>query len=282
MSEKQNIECKSIQKIRSGDKGFKDIAITCVSFANAQGGTIFIGCEDATGQPPESQVVEAKEYNDAISRLRSLCFNVSIIGSDILIHENGGHYFKVVVSPSLKSIATTSDGKIYMRVGDKCEPVRSEDIHRLANEKQAYQWELVCPKIVRRDDVEIARLMEFTAKIRKSNRVKDHVKQMTDWEIVENYHFVDGNYLTFLGILWLGNAQQRSRIAYPIEAHRLVALIEEDLRLHPQSTRREVQQRLPDVDERDLRKNLYGLVKSGKVSVQGGKTYRRYNLISGI
>ena len=39
MAEKQTKEFKSIRKIRSGDKGFKDLSVTCVALANAQGGT---------------------------------------------------------------------------------------------------------------------------------------------------------------------------------------------------------------------------------------------------
>ena len=217
-----NIEYKSIQKIRSGDKGFRDLAATCVCFANAQGGKIFIGFEDKSKQPPVGQSILAKEVNDAVTKLRSLCFNVAVSSSDILFHENGSHYFKIEVFPSMKSIATTSDGKIYLRVADKCEPVRSEDIHRLANEKQAYQWELVCPKSVKLSDVNTENITGFAAKIRSSDRVKEHIRQMTDYEIIDNYNFTDGDYLTYLGILWLGTAKQRSRISYPITVQYIV------------------------------------------------------------
>jgi ATP-dependent DNA helicase RecG len=221
-AESINIEYKSIQKIRSGDKGFKELATTCVSLANAQGGKIFIGFDDKTKLPPANQMIKEEEINSSVTKLRSLCFNVALTGSDILIHSNGSQYFIITVFPSMKSIATTSDGKIYLRIADKCEPVRNEDIHRLANEKQAYQWELVCPKTVKRNDIDNANLTDFTTKIRKSDRVKEHIKQMTDWEIVENYNFVDGDDLTYLGILWLGNAKQRSRISYPITVQYIV------------------------------------------------------------
>jgi ATP-dependent DNA helicase RecG len=122
----------------------------------------------------------------------------------------------------MKSIATTSDGKIYLRVADKCEPARNEDIHRLAYEKQAYQWELVCPKTVKIDDIAPDNIRNFAGDIRKSDRVGEHIKQMTDNEIIENYDFVSGEYLTYLGILWLGNASQRSRISYPITVQYIV------------------------------------------------------------
>ena len=221
MAESLSIEYKSILKIRS-DKGLKDLATTCVSLANAQGGNIFIGFDDKSKQPPIAQTIKQEEINDAVTKLRSLCFNVAITDSEILNHENGSQYFKITVFPSMKSIATTSDGKIYLRVADKCEPVRNEDIHRLANEKQAYQWELVCPKTLKRSDVSLENIKDFTERIRLSDRVGEHIKQMTDYEIIDNYNFTDGEYLTYLGILWLGTAQQRSRIAYPITVQYIV------------------------------------------------------------
>ena len=221
-AETLSIEYKSIQKIRNGDKGFKDLAVTCVSLANAQGGKIFIGFDDKKKLPPENQTIEAEEINNAVTKLRSLCFNVALVGSEILTYKNGGQYFTIDVSPSMKSIATTADGRIYLRIADKCEPVRNEDIHRLAYEKQAYQWELICPKTVKISDIDPNNIRNFANDIRKSDRVGEHIKQMTDEEIIENYNFVSGEYLTFLGILWIGNAMQRSRIAYPITVQYIV------------------------------------------------------------
>ena len=67
MTEKQTKEYKSIRKIRSGDKGFKDLSVTCVALANAQGGTIYIGIEDETKAPLPSQIVE--EESEIAERL---------------------------------------------------------------------------------------------------------------------------------------------------------------------------------------------------------------------
>src|SRR5574344_676245 len=135
-SETQVIEYKSILKIRSGDKGFSALAVTCVALANARGGQIFIGYNDKTKAQEEGVQISDNEVNDTMTKLRSRCFNVFMTASDIITDKNGYQHFIVVISPSLKSIASTSDGKFYMRVGDKCEPVHSEDIQRLASEKQ--------------------------------------------------------------------------------------------------------------------------------------------------
>jgi len=63
-----------------------------------------------------------------------------------------------------------------------------------------------------------------------------------------------------------------------IEPHRLIALIEEDIRLHPDSLKKDIEERLPDADKADIQKTLYSLVKEGKLQTSGGKTYRRYRL----
>ena len=80
-SEKQTTEYKSIQKIRTGDKGFKDLSVTCVALANAQGGSIFIGYDDKKKTPLPAQRITQEEANEAVSKLRSLCFNVSLAAS---------------------------------------------------------------------------------------------------------------------------------------------------------------------------------------------------------
>ena len=209
--ENQKIDYKSIRKIRTGDKGFKELAISCVAFANAQGGILYIGIEDKSLIPLEGQTIDEKEVNETVSRLHSLCFNVSLSSSGLIKHENGGEYFQIMVAPSIKSIATTSDGKIYLRVADKCEPVRNEDLQRLSIEKGAYQWELLATRVTLAD-IPVENVKKFANDIRESDRVKGHVKQMSDLEILEHYNLIDGEIVTNLGVLWLGNAKQRSRI----------------------------------------------------------------------
>ncbi|MCI2083139.1 MAG: ATP-binding protein [Bacteroidales bacterium] len=74
-TEMQKIEYKSLQKIRTGDKGFNELAVTCVAFANAQGGVIYVGYDYKSKKPIEGQTISIKELNDTLSRLRSKCFN---------------------------------------------------------------------------------------------------------------------------------------------------------------------------------------------------------------
>ena len=45
-TETKTVEYKSLQKVRTGDKGFRELSTTCVALANAQGGKIYIGYDD--------------------------------------------------------------------------------------------------------------------------------------------------------------------------------------------------------------------------------------------
>jgi ATP-dependent DNA helicase RecG len=61
-----------------------------------------------------------------------------------------------------------------------------------------------------------------------------------------------------------------------IEAHRLRALIEEDLTIHPESTMVEVQKHLVDVPLEEIRKCVYKMVKGSILEHTSSKTYRKY------
>jgi len=220
-TENTTIEYKSLRKITSGDAGMKDLASTCVCLANSQGGTIYIGIEDKEKLPPSDQIITAEIGNKTITKLRSLCYNVGLILLDVETHHNGGQYFGIKVLPSLKSIATTSDGKILIRVGDQCQPVRGEDLVRLASEKDAFQWELQSRNISI-NNVSPEALRWFANEIRMSDRVKLFVKELSDIEIAEHYNLIQEGSLTNLGVLWLGDAIQRSRIAYPLTVQYIV------------------------------------------------------------
>jgi ATP-dependent DNA helicase RecG len=226
MEEGVSIDYKSLKKVadtsgRLKSEGLRDLAVTSVAFANVHGGKIIIGIEDRDKQPPLDQSISNKIANDTVTRLKSLCFNVGFDLGDIESHDNGGQFFTIIIYPTLKSVATTADGKIYIRIGDQCQPARSEDIVRLASEKDAFQWELQSRNVSYTEIPEI-NIQWFADQIRKSDRVKDNIKELEDIEIIEHYNLIDKGKLTNLGILWLGTASLRSRLVYPLTVQYIV------------------------------------------------------------
>ena len=221
-----SIDYKSLKKVvdtagKLKSEGLRDLAVTSVAFANVHGGKIVIGIEDKEKQPPLNQTISVKTANDTVTRLKSLCFNVGFQLGDMESHANGSQFFTITVYPTLKSVATTADGKIYIRIGDQSQPARSEDIVRLASEKDAFQWELQ-PRNVALNEIPEINRQWFADEIRKSDRVKQNIKEFSDIEIIEHYNLIDKGKLPNLGVLWLGTASQRSRLVYPLTVQYIV------------------------------------------------------------
>lgn len=221
-TEHTHIEYKSLKKAFGTKANFKELAESCVCLANSQGGSLFIGVEDEDKLPPPNQKITQEVVNDVLSRIRSLTDSVGLGDAIIETHKNGGQYFHFKVFHTSRTIATTSSGKILMRIQDKCYPISGEDVTRLAVEKNAFQWELVELKTFKITQIPEKNINAFTNDIRKSDRVKESVKQKDNFEIIEHYNLsINGN-LTNLGALWLGTEQMRSRISYPITIQYIV------------------------------------------------------------
>ncbi|MEA3289802.1 MAG: ATP-binding protein, partial [Campylobacterota bacterium] len=219
--ENSTIEYKSLKKAIGQKADLKDLAKTCVCLANAQGGYLFIGIEDKNKLPPEDQKIDQEDVNKVIKTLRSLTDSVGLVNPEIRTHENSGEFFIIQIYPSMKTIATTSDGRVYVRVGDECTAVKGEELTRLAHEKGAFQWELVLTK-THISQVEPQSIQNFINEIKNSDRVSEFIKQQTDLDILEYYKLIDDEYLTNLGVLWLGNFKQRSKLNYPITVQYIV------------------------------------------------------------
>jgi ATP-dependent DNA helicase RecG len=221
--ENSNTEYKSLKKVSGKTADFKSLAETCVCFANAQGGEIIIGIEDEHSEPPKDQKIDASILNITVSRLRDLTDAVGIMNPEILTHANGGEYFKFNIYPTTRTIATTSTGKVFIRVTDKCIPISGEELTNLAAEKNAFQWELVSVGKIKLGDADISELTYFIEQIQQSKFVSDFIKEKSHEEILEYYQLINQDgFLTNLGVVWLGKASQRARLSYPITVQYIV------------------------------------------------------------
>jgi ATP-dependent DNA helicase RecG len=214
---------KSLKKAIGPNSDVPSLAETCVCFANAQGGELIIGIENKDAAPPQKQKIDVAEMNKVVSRIRTLTNGVGIANPIIHQHENGGEYFSFTILPASRTIATTSSGKVFIRITDNCYPVGSDELTDLAAEKNAFQWELVVAQKIKVDQADSSQIKFFIEKIKASERVSDFVREKSDREILEFYQLLnEEGYLTNLGVLWLGTPAQRARLAYPITFQYLV------------------------------------------------------------
>jgi len=154
--------------------------------------------------------------------LRGFTNSVGLAEPEHLIHDNGGEYFSFRVLPSLKTVAMTSDGKVGIRIGEECVPVDSQSLTQLVSEKGDFQWELVTHSRIRVENLPLENIQKFITDIRASDKVSEFMKQLDENSLLEHFRLVDDGMVTNLGLLWLGNPLQRSKISYPITVQYIV------------------------------------------------------------
>ena len=208
--EDEQTDCKSLRLVTGRAADFTELAHDCVAFANGAGGRIVIGVEDGEAHPPADQRVEPSLLDRIRKRVGELTVNVQVL-SALQRDRNGGEY--VIVSiPRSVGVASTSDGRYFVRVGDTCRPVVGDDVLRLADERPAVPWETMTSLRTSTAATDRTKLAKWMAAIRASSRVNASVKEKSDQELPDHYALARGGTLTNLGVLLLGTAADRARL----------------------------------------------------------------------
>ena len=215
MEENKNIDKKSLKFLNGKNTDWNELAKDCVCFANAQGGFIYIGIEDNAIYPPEKQKITDRNLPDIIQK--NIAHRTVNVGIAVTIEtaENKAEYIQVQIFRNAQTIASTTDGKYYVRVHDECKPVPPDEMARLAADKNAFVWEEQITKRVAASQFDEAKRRTFLYDIRNSQRVSRFIKEMDDEEILDFYFIQKNGFLTNLGILWIGKRNDRASLLYP-------------------------------------------------------------------
>ena len=208
--ESQSVERKSLRVVSPGSADFSELAKDCVCFANSAGGRIFVGIEDGDLLPPPGQRIEPGLMDRARKRIGELTVNVQVLPA-VECCENGGEVL-VLTIPRAAGVASTSDGRFYLRVSDTCEPVVGDDVLRLATERPSTPWETLTHQGVPANNADVAKTTSLCAGFRASDRVKASVREKSDSELLEHYGLAVGGLLTNLGVLLIGKTSDRARL----------------------------------------------------------------------
>lgn len=204
--EDQHIDRKSLRTVTGKAADWDALAKDCVCFANGAGGRLLIGMEDGEALPPAGQMVPPELLDRLRKRIGELTVNVQALPS-LQRAANGGEFIELVIDRA-PSVASTSDGRYFLRVGDTCRPVLGDDVLRLANERPGRPWEAM-DSGVPREATDADKLARFVQGIRASDRVKDSVKEKGADELLSHYGLAQAHTLTRLGVLLLGTAADR-------------------------------------------------------------------------
>ena len=208
--EGQHLDRKSLRVVQGGSTDFEELAKDCVCFANGSGGQLLIGIEDDASQPPAEQSIDSRLLDRIRKRIGELTVNVTVI-PEIQIAANGGQLIVLTIQRAI-SVASTCDGRFYLRIGDDCKPILGDEVLRLANDRPSFPWETLTTLQIPCTATDPSKLQALCNQLRASDRVKASVKEQSDQELLVHYNLASGDLLTNLGVLLLGQRFDRARL----------------------------------------------------------------------
>lgn len=206
--EGQLVDKKSMRAITGRNADWDGLAKDCVAFANAQGGRLLIGIEDDAETPASDDKVDPHIADILRRKIAERTVNVTVL-PEIRRADNGGEYLEVQI-PRAMAVASTTDGRYFLRVSDESKPVVGDDVMRLAAERSALPWETQISLHIPRSRFDAPKMAAFAVAIRASDRVKDSVKEKTEQELLDHYLLAHGEFLTNLGVLCIGRREDRA------------------------------------------------------------------------
>jgi len=186
MAESQNIEYKTIWK----DEYLKWIC----GFANAQGGTIFIGKDD------DGNIVGVNNAKKLLEELPNKITTVLGIVADVNLHETAmGDYIEIAVEPQLNPVSCK--GEYYYRSGSTKQELKGAALDQFLLGKQGKHWDGVPVPNVTIEDLKTETFDFFRKKGIKSNRLNDDVLTDSNELLLANLKLTDGKYLKRAALL---------------------------------------------------------------------------------
>jgi ATP-dependent DNA helicase RecG len=256
---------KSLKTINGKTADWSEIAKDSVAFANARGGHIHIGIEDKDALPPLGQMIGEALLEQLAKRIAELTVNVAVVVNRVTA-DNQAQYINLHVLRS-ETLASTTDGRFYIRIADSSKPILAGELLRLANDRPAYVWELQTTLQVPRSTVDASKLNQFHQRILAAKQAKPSVKEKSIAELLDHYHLAHGEYLTHLGILFIGTQYHRALLAtapivqcvkYDAREQKVQKIIFDDHTLNPAELVEAVWRDVPDFRERyELPDGLY-------------------------
>jgi ATP-dependent DNA helicase RecG len=256
MVENQICDKKSLRFVTT-KADWQQLAKDCIAFANAAGGKLLIGIEDDDELPPPDQQIPDSLLEQVVKKVGQHSLNVRLAPKKVTA-SNGAEFLELTVSRNPQSIACTTDGRYFLRVGDESRPLPPDELGRLLSEKQAFTWELQTAGKIRSLDFDAAKRAAFLKAVRQSDRVSAFVREKGDDEILDHYFFTKDGLLTNLGILWIGRREDRAAllhapviqfIKYDESERKVNKIVWDDFSLNPKELIEAVWSEIPDWKE---------------------------------
>ena len=186
MSENQNIEWKENWR----DEYLKWIC----GFANAQGGTIYIGKND------KGEIIgidNAKRLMDDLPN--KIVTNLGIVCDINLLGENKKQFIEIIVEPYPNPV--NYKGQYHYRSGSTKQELKGAALDKFMLERKGKKWDGVPVPNISIADLKKETFDFFRKKAVKAQRIEDDVLTDKDEDLVDNLQLVENTYLKRAAIL---------------------------------------------------------------------------------
>lgn len=156
MREKQNIEFK--------EKWDDDYLKWICGFANAIGGSIFIGLDD-NGNPVNLSNIK-KLMDDIPNKIRN---KLGIISDVNLMYDKESEYIEIVTHPY--SVPVSYRGRFYYRSGSTKMELTGNSLNDFLLKKSGKTWDDIIEPLASIDDIDITSINQYLSDVAKSGRI---------------------------------------------------------------------------------------------------------------
>ena len=158
MSESQNIEYKQ--------NWHEDYLDWICGFANAQGGKIYIGKDDA------GNAVGIENYKDLMEKIPNKIKNLMGITAEInLLQENDKHFIEIIVQSY--SVPISLRGRYYYRSGSVKQELTGAALNEFLLKRAGYTWDDVIETRATFDDIDEGTIKKYLRKAEEAGRLPD-------------------------------------------------------------------------------------------------------------
>jgi ATP-dependent DNA helicase RecG len=166
MPEQQNIEYKQ----RWHDDYLKWIS----GFANANGGTMYIGKDD------EGKTVGLPDYKKLMDELPNKIRDVLGIMAEVNLHEENGLYYIEIITPSY-AVPISLRGNYYYRSGSTKQELRGNALNEFLLRKSGKTWDDVIEPRAALSDIDKKSITQFRRDASKAGRLPDDGESLQEF-----------------------------------------------------------------------------------------------------
>ena len=178
--ETQTIEYKQTWR----DDFLKEIC----GFANAQGGTLYIGIADNGEVMGVDNPHKLQEDipNKIVQKLGIVC----VVNQHI---KDDKTYLEIIVEPNMAAIAY--NGAYYIRSGSTKQELTGSALEEFLLRKRGRTWDSVPQPYLKIEDLDEASIRIFKTDVVRSQRMTESELQLSNAELMDKLHLIEGNYL---------------------------------------------------------------------------------------